>query len=99
MIAVFESLLWKILVLAVDTLISLLRLIASFWMGWYIRRSISADWSQPTSYSAVGFPDIISNNKLQHKLPSVEFHLLFYFKIRNVVSKTKSESLVFSCFD
>jgi len=64
MIAVFESLLWKILVLAVGTLISLLRLIASFWMGWYIRRSISVDWSQPTSY-AVEFPDIISNNKLQ----------------------------------
>jgi len=32
---------------------------------WYTRRSISADWSQPTSHCAVGFPDMISDNKLQ----------------------------------
>jgi len=32
---------------------------------WNTRRSISADWSQPTSHYAVGFPDMISDNKLQ----------------------------------
>jgi len=32
---------------------------------WCIRRSISADWSEPTSHYAVGFADTISDNKLQ----------------------------------
>jgi len=36
--------------------------------GCYTHRSISADWSQPTSHTAVGLPDMISDNKLDFQL-------------------------------
>jgi len=58
---------------------------------WCTHRSISADWSQPTLHYAVGFQDMISDNRIY------TFKCTFiYFIIRIVVLKTNTQSLAFA---